>query len=73
MVNHDALAAAGMISAKSENTAIAEEFRFIKRPLLLKAAGGTDAEDSNSRHRNLIMVCSGRSGDGKTLPPSILQ
>ncbi len=65
VVNHDALAAAGMISAKSENTAIAEEFRFIKRPLLLKASGESDP-DSNNRHRNLIMVCSSRSGDGKT-------
>ncbi len=63
-IDHDALEAAGMVSAHTERSLIAEEFRMIKRPLILKAF---DENSSNSSSpSNLVMVSSARPGDGKT-------
>lgn len=54
---------AGMVTPFGERTHIAEEFRLIKRPLLLNAfEKGANA----IRNGNVIMVASSRSGEGKT-------
>ncbi len=59
----DALRAAGLVTSHSERSQIAEEFRLIKRPLLLKAfAEPPDAIENG----NLIMVTSAKPGEGKT-------
>ena len=47
-----------------ETTQIAEEFRIIKRPLLLRAFGESGGYGQNNNH--LIMVTSSRPGEGKT-------
>ena len=63
-IDHNSLDEAGMVSAHSERSLIAEEFRMIKRPLILKAF---DENASNSSSpSNLVMVSSARPGDGKT-------
>jgi receptor protein-tyrosine kinase len=62
-IDHEALRAAGMISARWERSQIAEEFRLIKRPLLLKAF---DRNTPAAKHGNLIMITSARPGEGKT-------
>ena len=56
------LQGAGMIVPGSARTRLSEEFRLIKRPLLLKAF---DAHEGAGRG-NLIMVTSARPGEGKT-------
>jgi exopolysaccharide/PEP-CTERM locus tyrosine autokinase len=62
-LNLEAMHAAGMVTVSRERSATAEEFRLIKRPLLVKAfAQG----DKKIPHGNLIMVTSARPGDGKT-------
>lgn len=62
-INLETMRAAGMVTVSSERSVIAEEFRLIKRPLLVKAfAEGPE----KIRHGNLIMVTSARAGDGKT-------
>lgn len=57
------LRAAGYITPSSEKTQVSEEFRIVKRPLLLRAFpdGGTPSMNSN-----LIMVTSSQPGEGKT-------
>ena len=58
-----ALARSGHLTPKTMRTRLAEEFRVIKRPLLLKAsARGEHAVNSG----NLIMVTSARPREGKT-------
>ncbi|MCG5494780.1 XrtA-associated tyrosine autokinase [Ectothiorhodospira variabilis] len=53
----------GFVTAGSERTQVAEEFRMIKRPLLANAFGrGADLVDQG----NLVMVTSAKSGEGKT-------
>lgn len=52
----------GMLTPDGERSAIAEEFRYIKRPLLENAFRKTNP----IRHGNLIMVTSAMSGEGKT-------
>ena len=63
-IDHEALRAAGMVSAHSERSLIAEEFRMIKRPLILKAFD--DNASTGKRPGNLMMVSSARPGEGKT-------
>ena len=63
-IDHDALRAAGMVCAHSERSLIAEEFRMIKRPLILKAFD--DSASESKKPGNLVMVSSARPGDGKT-------
>jgi len=54
---------AGMVVPNSESSRIAEEFRIIKRPLLLKAfAKGTDRLENG----HVIMVTSARPDEGKS-------
>jgi receptor protein-tyrosine kinase len=57
------LAALGMITPDADKTALAEEFRLIKRPLIANAMG---RGASQVRHSNLIMVTSAVPGEGKT-------
>ncbi|WP_034348438.1 XrtA-associated tyrosine autokinase [Noviherbaspirillum massiliense] len=53
----------GMVVPNVEKSQVAEEFRFIKRPLLKNAA--RTGEDAGNRS-NLIMVTSALPGEGKT-------
>lgn len=62
-IDHQALAREGMIGASSERSLIAEEFRFVKRPLLLRAF---EQSTGRNRYNNLIMVTSARPEEGKT-------
>ena len=48
-IDHDALEEAGMVSARSERSLIAEEFRMIKRPLILKAFDDNASNSAPSR------------------------
>ncbi len=57
------LNAAGLVTPDAERSQIAEEFRHIKRPLLLNAFGDGAFLAAN---RNLIMVTSARPSEGKT-------
>ncbi|MGS1017620.1 hypothetical protein [Allosphingosinicella humi] len=62
-VDREGLEAAGFILPESGATGLAEEFRIVKRQLLLGARGGTGiAEDK----RQSILVCSARPDEGKT-------
>ncbi|MBK6737174.1 MAG: AAA family ATPase [Haliea sp.] len=54
----------GMLTPAIPRSAIAEEYRTIKRPLLVNIAG--DAVTPAIPHGNLIMVTSALEGDGKT-------
>jgi protein-tyrosine kinase len=54
----------GMLTPDVPRSTIAEEYRSIKRPLLLNIAG--DAVTTPIPHGNLIMVTSALEGDGKT-------
>lgn len=53
----------GCIVPSGERTRIVEEFRIVKRPLLLKAFA---TGDQKVRNGNLIMVTSARPGEGKS-------
>jgi len=62
-IDMERLRSSGLVTSYSDRTQIAEEFRLIKRPLLIKAfADGPDAIDRG----NLIMVTSSKPGEGKT-------
>ncbi len=54
----------GMVTPDGGRTAIAEEFRLIKRPLIDKAFNQPDGAPGN--HGNLVMVTSSLPGEGKT-------
>lgn len=57
----------GMVVSNGERSAVAEEFRVIKRPLLRTAAGLASRSAGNPRNPpNLIMVTSSLPGEGKT-------
>ena len=62
-IDLDRLRQAGMVMPNGERTPVAEEFRFIKRPLLGRALRKGEGA---LRHGNLIMVTSSLSGEGKT-------
>jgi protein-tyrosine kinase len=57
------LSSLGMVTPNAPSAPIAEEFRSIKRPLLLNIDGKGAAKVD---HANLIMVASALSGEGKT-------
>ncbi len=63
VLDHNRLNVAGLINNRAEHSLIAEEFRLIKRPLLLKAF---DDPGESGRPNNLIMVTSGKPNEGKT-------
>ena len=62
-IDLERLQKAGMVTPNCERTPVAEEFRFIKRPLLGKALYKGEGA---IRHGNLIMVTSSLPGEGKT-------
>ena len=62
-LNFEKLKQAGMVTPDAERSQIAEEFRHIKRPLLMNAFGEGALRTANS---NLIMVTSARPSEGKT-------
>ncbi len=53
----------GMVVPDDKRSYIKEEYRHIKRPLLMNAAGQGATQ---SQHANLIMVTSAKPGEGKT-------
>lgn len=57
------LAAAGYLTPDSPRTRLADEYRVIKRPLLLNVQGKATAQIDRA---NLIMVTSALPGEGKT-------
>jgi receptor protein-tyrosine kinase len=59
----DRLRTLGMVTSYTDRSHIAEEFRLVKRPLLLKAFA---APPDNIDNGNLIMVTSAKAGEGKT-------
>lgn len=61
-VDREALRAAGYILPDASVTGLAEEFRIIKRQLLLGVSGEHIAEDK----RRTILVCSSQPNEGKT-------
>jgi receptor protein-tyrosine kinase len=62
----DRLRRLGVITPNTpETTQIAEEFRIIKRPLLLRAFGEAGSY-GHSTNQHLVMVTSARPGEGKT-------
>ncbi len=63
MINLARLKQAGMITPDGERSTIAEEFRQIKRPLLMNAFNQGVAQVKNG---NLIMVTSSLPGEGKS-------
>ena len=58
-----ALQAAGIVTPNAPRTNIADQFRVVKRPLILNAMGKGAAPVN---HGNLIMVTSALSGEGKS-------
>lgn len=56
----------GMVVAGNERSAIGEEFRTIKRPLLLQVSNQRGIETHAGRPANVIMVTSSAPGEGKT-------
>ena len=62
-IDLDRMQLQGMVTPTSERSLIAEEFRLVKRPLLLKAF---DTESDTDKLSKLIMVSSSRPGEGKT-------
>lgn len=62
-LDFERLAATGMVTPDAARNQVAEEYRHIKRPLLLNAFGEGALPRPN---RNLIMVTSARPHEGKT-------
>lgn len=63
VINNHKLKQMGMISIDGERSQIAEEYRLIKRPLLMNAFGQGAVPVKNG---NMIMVTSSLPGEGKT-------
>lgn len=61
-INLSRLRQAGMITPDSERTQIAEEFRLVKRPLLINAFSNA----ATAKNANLVMVTSSFPGEGKS-------
>ncbi|MCU6501616.1 XrtA-associated tyrosine autokinase [Rugamonas sp. A1-17] len=63
-INLERLSQLGMVTHDGGRTAVAEDFRIIKRPLLRNARGDRDV--APLRHGNLIVITSALPGEGKT-------
>ncbi len=63
-IDGDVLTRAGMINPSQPTTLLAEEFRAIKRPILLDAFGARGHEPVE--RGRMVLVGSARPGDGKT-------
>ena len=62
-IDFDRLRDAGLVTPDAEWSEVAEQFRIVKRPLLLRAF---DAGPSRAPNANVVMVTSARPGEGKT-------
>ncbi|CDH46813.1 XrtA-associated tyrosine autokinase [Candidatus Contendibacter odensensis] len=62
-LNMEWISAAGMLVPDTRRSRIKEEYRHVKRPLLMNIDG---KGASTVEHANLIMVTSARPGEGKT-------
>jgi protein-tyrosine kinase len=62
-IDFNRLRLAGLVTPEADYTEIAEQFRIIKRPLLLKAF---ERREERANNANVIMVTSARPGEGKT-------
>lgn len=62
-IDRERLAEAGMLVPGGPVTALAEEFRLVKRQLLTTAA---DIEKRDPQAARMVLVCSAQPGDGKT-------
>jgi exopolysaccharide/PEP-CTERM locus tyrosine autokinase len=62
-VDRDALRAAGFVLPDAAVTGLAEEFRIIKRQVLLSASGKTDLPEEKRRS---VLICSAQPDEGKT-------
>ena len=62
-IDREALAAAGMIVPGASVTALAEEFRLVKRQLLLTSRSVAAVDPDKAR---MMLVCSANPDDGKT-------
>ncbi|MBL8698823.1 MAG: AAA family ATPase [Alphaproteobacteria bacterium] len=62
-IDFNRLRLAGLVTPEADYTEIAEQYRIIKRPLLLKAFERIEDRPQNA---NVIMVTSARPGEGKT-------
>jgi receptor protein-tyrosine kinase len=62
-IDFNRLRLSGMVTPEADYTEIAEQYRIIKRPLLLKAFEQNENRLPNS---NVFMVTSARPGEGKT-------
>ncbi|KQN78517.1 AAA family ATPase [Sphingomonas sp. Leaf62] len=62
-IDRDALAAGGMLVPGGPVTALAEEFRLVKRQLLATRADVAKRDEDAAR---MILICSAQPGDGKT-------
>lgn len=60
----DVIAEKGLVSPSAPRSMLADQYRVIKRPLLLNALGRGTA--SSIKHANLIMVTSALAGEGKS-------
>lgn len=66
-IDRDWLAEKGLLVPGSAITPLAEEFRMIKRQLLLTSRAISAAQTSQSdRRARMVLVCSAQPGDGKT-------
>ena len=66
-IDRDALAEGGMLVPGAPVTALAEEFRLIKRQLINTARAIWAADnDANENRARMILVCSAKPNDGKT-------
>lgn len=66
-IDRDLLEAEGMLIPDGPITPLAEEFRMVKRQLLLTARSIAAADDALAADRaRMILVCSAHSGEGKT-------
>lgn len=63
-VDQSALRQAGFVLPDGPISGLSEEFRIIKRQLLLTAAGGRQGE--KILHAERILICSAHPGEGKT-------
>lgn len=63
-IDREALTRAGMIDPAKPTTLLAEEFRAIKRPILLDAFGARGHEPVE--RGRMVLIGSARPGDGKT-------
>jgi len=63
VIDQEVVKANGISVGPDDHTSLAEEFRLIKRPMLLKAFG---KGPNKVRNGHVIMVTSARPGEGKT-------